>query len=76
MFFRSANLISSAKFRVGFVESLKSASRFLVCVSVNFGFDWFCFVVSVFVRDWLRRFSKSACLFLAKVLVKIQIILF
>ena len=32
LIFCSTNFLSSAKFRVGFVESLKSASRFLVCV--------------------------------------------
>jgi len=40
--FCSTNFFSSAKFQVGFVESLKLASRFLVCVSVNFSFDWSC----------------------------------
>jgi len=31
--------ISSAKFLFGFIESLKLASRFFACVSVNFGFE-------------------------------------
>ncbi len=36
-------------FEVGFVESLKSASRFLVCVLVSISFDWLCFAASIFV---------------------------
>ena len=68
--FRSTNLISSAMFRVGFVESLKSASRFLVCVSVGGGFDWLCFAASALfvvgcvgfqnrlVFSWLRFWRK------------------
>ena len=44
--FRSTSFLSSAKFQVGFVESLKSASRFFACVLVCSGFDWLCFVVS------------------------------
>jgi hypothetical protein len=40
----------SAKFRFGFVKSLKLASRFLSYVSVNFGFDWLCrFLLAKFV---------------------------
>jgi hypothetical protein len=45
--FGSTSFLSSAKFRVHFVESLKSASRFLVWVLVNVGFDWLCFVASI-----------------------------
>jgi len=44
--FHSTSSLSSAKFQVGFVESLKLASRFLACVSVCGGFDWLCFMAS------------------------------
>jgi hypothetical protein len=45
--FCSTSFLSSAKFRVSLVESLKSASRFLAYVSVSVGFDWLCFVASI-----------------------------
>jgi len=48
-FFAQQVFFSSAKFQVGFVESLKSVSRFLACVSVSVGFDWLRFVASVLV---------------------------
>jgi hypothetical protein len=50
LFFCSTNFLSSAKFQVGFVESLKSASSFLACVLVNFGFERLCrFLLAKFV---------------------------
>jgi len=74
--FSLAAVSSLAKVQVGFVESLKSASRFLVCVLVCSGFDWLCFVASVLFVVGFARFSKSACLFLAKVLVKVKFVFF
>ena len=60
LIFCSTNFLSSAKFQVNFVKSLKSASSFLACVSVSDGFDWLCFVASVLVmvgcvgsQNWL-----------------------
>ncbi len=44
VFFRSTSFLSSAKFRVSFIKSLKLAIRFLACFSVCGGFDWLCFV--------------------------------
>jgi len=64
LFFRLISFLSSAKFRVGFVESLKSASRFFALVLVNFGFERLCqflfakFVVG-FVGSQNRRIFSS-----------------
>jgi hypothetical protein len=64
-FFVQQVFFLSAKFRVGFVEPLKLASRFLACVLVNVGFDWLCFVASalflvgcVDFQNWLVFFSQ------------------
>jgi len=65
-----------AWFQVGFAKSLKLASRFFACVSVCGGFDWLCFVASALFLVGFARFPKSGCLFLAKVLAKIQVTLF
>jgi hypothetical protein len=65
-----------AQVQVGFVESLKLGSRFFACFSVCGGFDWLCFVASVLFVVGFARFPKSGCLFLAKVLAKIQVTLF
>ena len=65
-FFVQQVFFSSAKFQVGFIKSLKLTSRFLVCVLVNIGFDWFCFVASaLFVvgcigfQNWLVFFLQK-----------------
>jgi hypothetical protein len=65
LLFRSISFLSSAKFRVGFVKSLKSASRFLACVSVNFGFESLRqFLLAKFAvgcvgsKNWLVFFGK------------------
>ena len=64
--FYSTSFLSSAKFRIGFVESLKSASRFLACVLVNFGFERLCkFLLAKFVvgfvgsQNWLVFFLQK-----------------
>ena len=67
--FCPTSFLSSAKFRVGFVESLKSASRFLACVLVNFGFDWLCFVDSALVVVGYVGFQNRLVFFSAQVLV-------
>ena len=72
-FFVCQRFFSSAKVLFHFVESLKSASRFLVWVLVSKGFDrlnpsdfdWLCFVASVlfvvnFVGSRNRRVFFSA----------------
>jgi len=67
--FRSTSFLSSAKFQVGFVESLKSASRFLACVSVSVGFDWLCFVASTLFAVGCVGFQNWLVFFYAKVLI-------
>ncbi len=64
--FCSTSFLSAAKFQIGFVESLKLASRFLACVSVSGGFDWLCFAASVLVmvgcvgsQNWLVFFWQK-----------------
>jgi hypothetical protein len=74
--FSLAVISSLALFRVHFIVSLKSASRFSNCVSVCGGFDWLCFMASALFSVRFARFSKSACLFFAKILAKIQVALF
>ena len=52
--FRLSVFLLSAKFQVGFVESLKSASKFFACVSVCVGFDWLCFAaLALFVVGYV-----------------------
>ena len=58
------------------VSGSSRLSRFLARVSVGSGFDWLCFVASVLFVVGFARFSKSACLFLAEVLVKVKATLF
>jgi hypothetical protein len=72
LFFCSTSFLSSAKFQVGFVESLaqppagKSASRFSVCVLVNFGFDWLCFTASALFMVGFVGFQNRLFFFSAK----------
>jgi len=77
-FFVQQVFFSSAKFQVGFVESLKSASRFLACVSVCGGFDWRRFAASALfvvgfvgfqnwlVCSWKKFWQKYKSLFFSK----------
>ena len=63
--FLVASVSSSAKVLFHFIESLKLASRFLVCVLVSVSFDWLCFAASVlfvvnFVGSRNRRVFFSA----------------
>ena len=65
-FFVEPVFFSSAKFRVVFVESLKLTSRFLACVSVNFGFDWLCFAASALFAVGCVGFQNWLVFFLQK----------
>jgi hypothetical protein len=65
-FFVQQVFFLSAKFQFGFVESLKSASRFLACVSINFGFDWLCFVASALFVVGCVGFQNRLVFFLQK----------
>jgi len=56
--FSLAAVSALAWFQVGFVESLKLASRFFARVSVCGGFDWLCFVASALFLLALQGFQN------------------
>ena len=69
---RSASFLSSEKFRVGFVESLKSASRFFALVLVNFGFERLCqFLFAKFTVGFVG--SQNRRVFYSKVSGKLSL---
>ena len=83
-FFVQQVFFSSAKFQVGFVESLKSGSRFLAGVLVCDGFDWLCFAASALfvvgfvgfqnwlIFSWQKFWQNISRSFSASILVSIK----
>jgi len=66
VFFVQQVFFSSAKFRVGLVESLKLASRFFAGVLVKIGFDWLCFAASALFAVGFVGFQNRLIFFLQK----------